>query len=137
MSVRLDQQLGNNDRLFFRYTGSWQPNTGSGGIEGNILHQNVDTYNIAASWSHTFKANAVTQFTFGRVRGQNDNINTITNAPSDFLQKAGFATSFTDHTLGSTSTPLIPTLTWRLSVEGNPTPTTSRTSMSTKVTRQR
>src|SRR6267378_4144546 len=109
MSIRLDQQLGNNDRFFFRYTGSWQPNTGSGGIQGNILHQNVDTYNIAVNWSHTFKSNAVTQFTFGRVRGQNDNLNTITNAPSDFLQKAGFASSFTDHTLGSVSTPLIPT----------------------------
>lgn len=110
MSVRLDQQLGNSDRLFFRYTGSWQPNTGSGGIQGNTLHQNVDTYNIAVNWSHTFRGNAVTQFTFGRVSGQNDNVNTITNAPSDFLQNAGFATSFTDHTLGTVSTPLIPTI---------------------------
>jgi hypothetical protein len=109
MSVRIDQQLGNHDRLFFRYTGSWQPNTGSGGIQGNILRQNVDTYNIAASWSHNFKGSAVTQFTFGRVHGQNDNINQITNAPSDFLQNAGFVTSFTDHTLGKVSSPLIPT----------------------------
>jgi outer membrane receptor protein involved in Fe transport len=109
MSARIDQQLGDRDRIFFRYTASWQPNTGSGGIQGNILHQNVDTYNIAASWSHTFKGSAVTQFTFGRVRGQNDNINQITNAPSDFLQNAGFVTSFTDHTLGKVSTPLIPT----------------------------
>jgi Carboxypeptidase regulatory-like domain/TonB dependent receptor-like, beta-barrel len=109
MSARIDQQFGDRDRIFFRYTASWQPNTGSGGIQGNILHQNVDTYNIAASWSHTFKGSAVTQFTFGRVRGQNDNINQITNAPSDFLQNAGFVTSFTDHTLGKVSTPLIPT----------------------------
>jgi hypothetical protein len=109
MSVRIDQQLGNHDRLFFRYTGSWQPDTGSGGIQGNILRQNVDTYNIAASWSHSFRGSAVTQFTFGRVHGQNDNINQITNAPSDFLQNAGFVTSFTDHTLGKVSTPLIPT----------------------------
>jgi hypothetical protein len=109
MSVRIDQQLGNHDRLFFRYTGSWQPDTGSGGIQGNILRQNVDTYNIAASWSHSFRGSAVTQFTFGRVHGQNDNINQITNAPSDFLQNAGFVTSFTDHTLGKVSSPLIPT----------------------------
>ena len=109
MSVRVDQQLGNSDRFFFRYTASWQPNTGSGGIQGNILNQTVNTYNIAVNWSHTFTSNAVTQFTFGRVRGQNDGINSITNAPSDFLQKAGFASSFTDHTLGSVSTPLIPT----------------------------
>ena len=109
MSIRVDQQLGQSDRFFFRYTGSWQPDTGSGGIEGNILHQNVNTHNIAVSWSHTFKGNAVTQFTFGRVRGQNNNINTISNAPSDFLQNAGFATSFTDHTLGTVSEPLIPT----------------------------
>jgi outer membrane receptor protein involved in Fe transport len=110
MSIRADQQLGGNDRFFFRYTGSWQPDTGSGGIQGNIAHQTVDTYNIAASWTHTFKGSAVTQFTFGRVRGQNDYTNTIANAPSDFLQNAGFATSFTDHTLGTVSTPLIPTL---------------------------
>ena len=109
MSVRIDQQLGSSDRFFFRYTASWQPKTGSGGIQGNLLDQTVNTYNIAVNWSHTFKSNAVTQFTFGRVRGQNNGINTITNAPSDFLQKAGFASSFTDHTLGKVSTPLIPT----------------------------
>src|ERR1041384_1037705 len=43
MSARVDQQLGNSDRLFFRYTASWQPNTGSGGIQGNILHPSVAT----------------------------------------------------------------------------------------------
>ena len=120
MSIRVDQQLGNNDRLFFRYTGSWQPDTGSGGIQGNIVRQNIDTHNIAVNWSHTFKANAVTQFTFGRVRGQSNNANTISNAPAEFLQTAGFASSFTDHTLGAVSTPLIPTFdVGNYLVEGN------------------
>src|SRR6267378_202939 len=110
MSIRGDQQLGDNDRVFVRYTASWQPNTGSGGIQGNILKSTINTYNIGVNWAHTFKGNALMQFTFGRVRGQTDNSNTISNAPSDFLQKAGFVSSFTDHTLGKVSTPLIPTI---------------------------
>jgi hypothetical protein len=110
MSIRGDQQLGENDRVFVRYTASWQPNTGSGGIQGNILKSTINTYNVGVNWAHTFKGNALMQFTFGRVRGQSDNSNTISNAPSDFLQKAGFVSSFTDHTLGKVSTPLIPTI---------------------------
>ncbi len=109
MSIRVDQQLGNNDRIFFRYTGSWQPDTGSGGVQGNIVRSTINTKNIAVNWSHSFKSNAVTTFTFGRVRGQSDNANNISNAPADFLQTAGFASSFTDHTLGTVATPLIPT----------------------------
>jgi outer membrane receptor protein involved in Fe transport len=110
MSVRVDQQLGNNDRFFVRYTGSWQPDTGSGGIQGNILHQQINTYNFGANWTHTFKNNAVMQLTFGRVTGQNNATNTIANAPADILKNAGFATGFTDHTLGKVSSPLLPTI---------------------------
>ncbi len=108
MSVRVDQQVGDSDRFFARYTASWQPDTGSGGIQGNILNSQFDTYNIGVNWTHTFKSNAVTEFTFGRVRGQSNNVNKISNAPADFLQKAGFASSFTDH--GKISPPLAPTI---------------------------
>jgi outer membrane receptor protein involved in Fe transport len=110
MSARVDQQLGNNDRLFFRYTGAWQTDSGSGGVQGNLSNTQINNYNIAVNWAHNFKANAIMQFTFGRVNGQNNGTHKIANAPSDFLQKAGFASSFTDHSLGTAANPIIPTV---------------------------
>ena len=109
MSVRLDQQWGAKNRLFFRYTGDWQPDTNPGTITGIIHHQTIDNYNLAANWTHTFGSNAMSQFTFGRVTGQWNNIDQILNAPPDFLQKAGFAPTFTNHP-GTGVPPLIPTI---------------------------
>ena len=106
MEARIDQQFGSNDHIFGRYTGAWQPDTSSGGVQGNVVHTVVDAYNLALSWSHVFSGNAVTQFTFGRVKGTDLSTPTLLNVPSDFLQTAGFSPNLTNHGPNPT---LIPT----------------------------
>lgn len=91
MSVRIDEQLGSKDRLFGRYTGSWQPTKGSGGYPGFLSIETTDTYNIAANWTHTFDSSTVLQLTFGRSNGQFNTKNQFEHAPTDFLSQSGFA----------------------------------------------
>ena len=106
--VRVDQQLGDSNRMFVRYTAAWQPGISSGGVQDNVANSEVDAYNLAISWSHAFKGNAVTQFTFARVKGTQTSTPSFSNVPSDFLQKAGFVPGFTNH--GNAAPDLFPTL---------------------------
>ena len=108
VSVRFDQQIGTNDRIFVRYTGAWQPDTASGGFPGLLDDTQTNNYNVAVNWSHTFGTSSVLQLTFGRVSAQYNSTPTFTNAPSDFLQNSGFAPAFYDHS--NFGGPLIPSV---------------------------
>ena len=96
-SVRLDQQVGANDRIFGRWTAAWEPITGSAGFPGLMNHTNDSNYNIAVNWTHTFGASSVLELTFGRVSAQNNRTPNFTNIPADFYQQSGFASYFYDH----------------------------------------
>jgi hypothetical protein len=109
MSVRIDQQLGARDRVFFRYTASWQSDVSSGGVEGNQNAGSINNYNIAANWVHTF-ATGLAQFTFGRVYGK-DTVSPIWGvSQQDVLSKTDFAPNFVNHDIGGTNMPLFPTV---------------------------
>jgi len=96
-SVRLDQQVGTNDRLFFRWTQSWQSNSASGGFPGLTSDTTQDNYNIAANWTHTFGPTSLLQLTFGRVSAQYNVVPTFSSVPANFLQQSGFAPAFYNH----------------------------------------
>ncbi|HEX4022673.1 MAG TPA: TonB-dependent receptor [Acidobacteriaceae bacterium] len=107
MSARIDEQLGRNDRIFFRYTASWQSDVApQGTVEGNESLNDYDTYDLAANWTHTFGNSGVIQVTFGRVKGTNSSIPKTPN-PADFLKNTDFAPTFYNH---SQVGPLIPTV---------------------------
>jgi Carboxypeptidase regulatory-like domain/TonB dependent receptor len=107
MSIRIDQQIKQNDRIFFRYTPSWQSDLApQGTVEGNDTHNNFDTYNIAAIWTHTFGSTGVAQFSFGRVKSTSTSV-PITPDPATFLQTVNFAPTFYNH---AGYGPLIPTV---------------------------
>jgi hypothetical protein len=97
ISIRGDQQIGDKDRIFARYTAAWQPDTVSGGFPGLISNTQSNNYNIAVNWTHTFGPSSVLQLTFGRVSAQFNNVPEFTNAPQDFLQNSGFASAFYSH----------------------------------------
>ena len=136
MSVRVDQQLGDNDRFFFRYTAAWQPNTGSGGVQGNILHS-VSTPIILQRTGRTpLRITPLRSLLLGGFAARTTTPTRFPTRLPDFLQNAGFASSFTDHALGEVSTPLIPTfdVDGYLSRETSPIRKTSRIFMNTKTT---
>jgi Carboxypeptidase regulatory-like domain/TonB dependent receptor len=108
MSARIDEQLRERDRIFFRYTANWQTRVSSGGVTGDRADGNINSYNLAADYTHTFNSGLV-HVTFGRVYG-NDVSNPELNAPSDFLSNTDFAPNFYNHQFGSTTQALIPTV---------------------------
>jgi hypothetical protein len=109
MSLRFDHQLRERDRVFVRYTAAWQPDSVSGGYQGLVENTQSNSYNLAVNYTHTFGNSAVMQLTFGRVSAR-FNITPSLTAPADFLQTAGFSPNLSDHQLGSTSAPLIPSV---------------------------
>ena len=107
-SVRIDEQLNPRNHFFGRWTGMWEPITGSGGIPSVVMNTHDSSYNIAVNWTHTFGANAVLQLTFGRVSAEDDRTPNFKNIPSDFYQNAGFASYFYNHAgFGGTQVPSI------------------------------
>jgi hypothetical protein len=97
ISIRGDQQLGENDRIFARYTAAWQPDTVSGGYPGLIDNTQSNNYNVAVNWTHTFGPSSVLQLTFGHVSAQFNSLPAFTNVPPDYLQNSGFAPAFYTH----------------------------------------
>jgi hypothetical protein len=97
ISVRGDEQIGDKDRIFARYTAAWQPDSVSGGFPGLVSDTQSNNYNIAVNWTHTFGPSSVLQLTFGHVSAQFNSLPHFTNAPSDFLQNSGFAAAFYNH----------------------------------------
>jgi len=109
MSLRLDEEIGENNRIFVRYTAAWQPDSVSGGYQGLVENTQSNNHNLAVNYTHNFGNNTVMQLTFGRVSAEFD-ITPKLNAPSDFLDTAGFSPNLSDHQLGATSNPLIPSV---------------------------
>ncbi len=97
VSVRFDEQIRVNDRIFARWTSAWEPLTASGGYPGVVARTNDSNYNIAVNWTHTFGSSSVLQLTFGRVSAHNNRTPYFKNTPSDFYQKSGFANYFYNH----------------------------------------
>lgn len=105
MSVRGDEQIGKNDRVFVRYTASWQSDV----TPRATVNQGVDTYdayNIGASWTHTLGSTGVLQVTFGRVNSPYTTASRVPVNRADFLKNVDFAPNFYNHGSG----PLIPTV---------------------------
>jgi Carboxypeptidase regulatory-like domain/TonB dependent receptor len=96
-SIRVDQQLGDKDRIFVRYTGAWQPDHVSGGFSGFVQDTQSNNYNVAANWTHTFGPSTVLELTFGRVSAQYNMIPKFDNVPANFLQQSGFTPLFYSH----------------------------------------
>ncbi len=97
VSLRFDEQIGVNDRIFARWTSAWEPITQSNGYPGAVMAINDSNYNIAANWTHTFGTSSVLQLTFGRVSAQNNRTPYFKNTPANFGQQAGYATYFYNH----------------------------------------
>jgi hypothetical protein len=107
-SVRIDEQLSPTNHFFGRWTGMWEPITGSAGLPGVVVDTHDSGYNIALNWTHTFGANAVLQLTFGRASAEDDRTPYFKNVPSDFYQNSGFASYFYDHSpFGPTQVPSV------------------------------
>ncbi|HSS97895.1 MAG TPA: TonB-dependent receptor [Terriglobales bacterium] len=109
ISLRLDHQLSDRDRIFVRYTEAWQPDSVSGGYTGLVENTKTTSYNLAVNYTHNFGNSAVMQLTMGRVSAEFDTNPTL-KAPSDFLTTTGFSPNLYNHQLNGKDVPLIPSV---------------------------
>jgi hypothetical protein len=90
-TLRVDEDLGNTDRLFARWTGTTQAITGSNGFAGFKNFQNTHGDNIAAGWTHTFGPTALLTFGYGRTMSDNIFLGRFVNVnAANFVQQIGF-----------------------------------------------
>lgn len=96
ISVRIDQQIGDKNAAFFRFTGFWQPSIGSGGLTNTTRGVNdTNSYQVVGSWIHTFSGNSVLQASFGRVNQVSNGRSEFTSAvPKNLWQEAGISKDF-------------------------------------------
>src|SRR5262250_1532811 len=66
-TLRIDRQFSGRDNMWARYSGFWQPLTGSGGFVGLPYSQKTDGYNLGVGYSHAFSSSSLLDLVFGRV----------------------------------------------------------------------
>jgi hypothetical protein len=84
-NIRADQQLGEKDSFWFRFSHVTLPKTSVNAI-GNA--NTVDTWHahtVSASWTHLFGPGTVLQAQFGRSWGTDDAIASVLNPPSGVI----------------------------------------------------
>ena len=84
-NIRADQQLGEKDSFWFRFSHVTLPKTSVNAI-GNA--DTVDTWHahtVGASWTHIFGPSTVLQAQFGRSWGTDDAIASVLNPPSGVI----------------------------------------------------
>jgi Carboxypeptidase regulatory-like domain len=93
-TIKVDQDLGDKDSLWFRYSGFRLDQSGSGGRPALInLGENTGK-NWAVSWVRSFSSTTVMDVQYGRVHLRVDAFQRFVNAPADFDRQVGFAETF-------------------------------------------
>jgi hypothetical protein len=96
-TLRLDEVIGNNDRVSARLILMAQKRSGSGGFTGLKEDEVLHNYNLAASWSHSFGSSAVLTLALGRTAANDDETSKYTNVNSENLvNEVGFTPFLVD-----------------------------------------
>jgi len=70
--IRLDQNIGQKDQFWFRFSGLRYQSFGSGGFTTELSTTDHPGENFGASWMHTFGPQTVLQVQFGRIMVHNN-----------------------------------------------------------------
>ena len=97
-TARVDQNLGEKDFFWFRYSGTLQDRLGGRKHLENGIEDRAK--NLAASWVHTFGPASVLQAQFARARMRDTTYNQFRDTSPDFYQKAGVSDNFAGHFVG-------------------------------------
>jgi Carboxypeptidase regulatory-like domain/TonB dependent receptor len=107
-TFRLDQTLGSNDSLWFRYSGITRDDLGSGGRQSIASIVENPAENWAVSWVHIFSPSTVLQTQFGRAHSSYNAFSRCRDLPPSFAREIGFADTFASGFSGGfTLTPAI------------------------------
>jgi hypothetical protein len=93
-NVRIDQNFGEKNTVFFRYSAINSLLTTSGGIPGLIKHGSIPGRNWGASYVHVFNPSLVAQVQYARTTNQDNAATRFTNAPAGLDSTVGFSSNF-------------------------------------------
>lgn len=106
--LRLDHQFSERSSIWARYSGFWQPVSGSGGFTGLARQQQTRGYNVGVTYTHTFSSSALMELLFGRNSVNIDQGANYANAPAS-LGGQLFSPNFAGNFIGGVS--MIPDVT--------------------------
>jgi hypothetical protein len=101
-NVRLDHHFADHDHVWARYTGFYQPVTGSGGFVGFVHDQTTRGYNVGVKYIHTFSSSTLMEAHFGRTDESINQGSNYTTAPPSFGSQI-FAPNFAGNFIGGVS----------------------------------
>jgi hypothetical protein len=91
---KVDQNIGQKDFLWFRYSGLLQNYAASGGRQSLLRNEEHRAKNIGVSSVHTFGPSSVLQAQYGRVVMRDDSHNRFAGLPATFGEQIGFSDQF-------------------------------------------
>jgi hypothetical protein len=93
-NVRIDQNFGQKNTVFFRYSAINSLLTTSGGLPGLVKNGSIPGRNWGASWVHTFNSSLVLQVQYARTTNQDNSSTLFTHPPANLDSTVGFSSSF-------------------------------------------
>src|SRR6195256_5994453 len=107
-NVRIDQNFGQKNTVFFRYSAINSLLTTSGGIPGLVKNGSIPGRNWGASWVHTFNSSLVLQVQYARTTNQDNSSTLFTHAPANLDATVGFSSNFVSGFAAAGGRSLIP-----------------------------
>src|SRR5713226_426217 len=92
--VRIDQNFGEKNTVFFRYSAINSLLTAAGGLPGLVKQGSIPGRNWGASYVHIFNPSLVFQVQYARITDQDNSATRFLNAPAGLVDTVGFSKSF-------------------------------------------
>ncbi len=109
-TARIDQKLGQNDSVWFRYSRDTSVVSESGGVPGLINSVVVPNRNYGGSYVHVFSPSLVLQVLFGRTTVGDNAILEFTKSTQALINQIGFSPSFVGNFAASPGRNFLPGL---------------------------
>jgi hypothetical protein len=93
-NVRIDQNFGEKNTVFFRYSAINSLLTTAGGLPGLVKQGSIPGRNWGASYVHIFNPSLVLQLQYARTTNQDNASTLFTNPPAGLVDTVGFSKSF-------------------------------------------
>ncbi len=108
-NVRIDQNFGQNNTLFFRYSAINSLLNTTGGLPGLLKSEKIPGRNWGFSYVHVFSPSLVLQLQYARVTNSDNTYQLFTHLDASSLNsQVGFADTFAGGFAGANGGPLIP-----------------------------
>jgi len=109
-NVRIDQNFGEKNTVFFRYSAINSLLTAAGGLPGLVKQGSIPGRNWGASYAHIFNPSLVLQVQYTRTTDQDNSATRFLNPPAGLISTVGFSSSFVGGFAAAGGGTLIPSL---------------------------